>query len=206
VAAALVAVHAALPGLASAGERAGDRTVTLLAETSLLERLTQGPMRRFRFGDAARVLPSVAFSGGGGEQVSLARFRGKVVLLAFWASWCAPCQSEIPSLERLQTRLSAKGLEVVAVSIDKKASAAAEAFAGWGVRGLTSLHDEGAAAARSLDVPGVPITLLIDPQGREIGRLRGSAIWDSVEAILLTEAVIRALIPQASVSGQTGTD
>lgn len=174
----------------------------LLADKALLQRLTMGGMSKFRFGEAPVPLPEAHFRDAAGVLRPLSGGAGKLMLVAFWASWCAPCRTELPSLERLQVRLEAAGLDVVAVSIDKSRDTAARALESWGVRRLRHHHDEGGHAAARLGVPGVPMTLLIDAQGREIGRLRGSAVWDSVEGILLAEAVLNRLTKiKASPSG-----
>ncbi len=122
-----------------------------------------------------------AFFDAAGGQTSIARFRGKVVLLNFWATWCAPCLAELPSLDRAQDLLREEGLAVVAVSEDRgdKIVAARELLIRRGFDNLDFHHDDKTALARDLGVPGLPTSLIIDRDGREVARLAGAAEWDS---------------------------
>lgn len=172
--------------------RSASPSEALLSDKPYLYRLTQGEMARLRFAESPTSLTAVDVHDVDGRARPLPGPRGELRLISFWASWCAPCRIEVPSLERLQARLS--GVDIIAVSIDKTAQMAARAYESWGVRRLALHHDEGAKAAAALRIEGVPMTLLIDPEGHEIGRLRGSAVWDSVEAILLMQAVSTRLM------------
>ncbi len=119
---------------------------------------------------------------GDGSEVALADFRGRVVLLNFWATWCAPCVREMPSLDRLQAALGPEGLDVVAVSEDRK-QALAEAFlAEHELDNLALYMDRRGAVARAFGLRGLPTTYLIDREGRLVGGLQGPAEWDSEEA------------------------
>jgi thiol-disulfide isomerase/thioredoxin len=143
---------------------------------------------RFAVQVEPRALPPLRFLDGEGRPADLAQLRGKVVLLNIWATWCAPCVREMPSLDRLQALLGAEGLHVLALSIDKGAPAlpAVQAFyASHGLRHLRVYNDPEGDAGFDLGVPGVPVTLLLDRQGRELGRVTGAAEWDSEEAVAL---------------------
>ncbi len=130
--------------------------------------------------------PGTTFKDADGRPVTLAAFRGRVVLLNFWATWCAPCIREMPSLDRLQAKLKGEGLEVVAVSED---------FAGLDLVGpfferlklenLAIFLDSDGALGKEFGIAGLPTTLLIDREGRVVGGLEGPAEWDSDEAIAL---------------------
>jgi thiol-disulfide isomerase/thioredoxin len=114
--------------------------------------------------------------------MSLADFRGKVVLLNIWATWCAPCRREMPTLDRLQAQLGGSDFEVVALSIDRKGlPVVKEFYAEIGLDTLPIYVDQSGSAQRTLSVLGVPTTLLLDREGNEIGRLLGPAEWDSPE-------------------------
>lgn len=126
----------------------------------------------------ARDLPPLRFSSEAGTPLALAAFRGRVVLLNIWATWCAPCREEMPTLDRLQGLLGGPGFEVVTLSIDSGGMVAVKPFfAQIGVRYLRpyldTFHDAGAIVGT-----GVPLTLLIDAQGREVARKLGAAHWD----------------------------
>ncbi len=191
--AALARVVGATPAVAEGGSPRSSRSSALLAEKAFLSRLTQGEMAKFRFSEHPVQIVEASIRDAAGNDRSLPGPPGKLRLIAFWASWCAPCRTEVPSLDRLQAKLGDAGLEVVAASIDKSADVAKRALERWDVRHLPLHHDEGARAATSLGVEGVPMTLLLDPEGREIGRLRGTATWDVPESILLVQAVLSRL-------------
>jgi thiol-disulfide isomerase/thioredoxin len=140
-----------------------------------------------------RALPEVAFQDGEGKAQTLAAFKGKVVLLNLWATWCAPCRHEMPTLSRLQERLGGPEFEVVALSIDRAGPKVVRAFyAELGVDNLALYIDSSMKAMRALAAIGLPTTLLLDRQGREVGRLVGPAEWDSPEAVALVQRWIGA--------------
>jgi len=129
-------------------------------------------------------VPNVAFEDGQGRKRALTDFRGKVVLLNIWATWCAPCRAEMPTLDRLQLRLGGEQFEVVALSIDRGGQAAVRSFYDEiDVRALAIYVDATVAAQATLGVVGVPTTLLIDREGREVARYTGPAQWDRPEVI-----------------------
>ena len=134
--------------------------------------------------DPPRPLPELRFVDGEGRPLTLADFRGKVILLNLWATWCIPCIAEMPTLDRLQAKLGGPDFQVIVLSIDIGGLAVVEKF--YRALKLDSLGiyvDKSARARVALGVAGIPTTLLIDRQGREIGRLAGPAEWDSKEAI-----------------------
>ena len=134
--------------------------------------------------ESPRPVPEIQFENGQGEAMSLADFRGKVVLLNIWATWCAPCRREMPTLERLQAELGGSNFEVVALSLDRKGRPVVEEFyEELGLQNLAMYVDESGAAQRALNVLGLPTTLLLDRDGNEIGRLLGPAEWDSPEMV-----------------------
>jgi thiol-disulfide isomerase/thioredoxin len=133
-----------------------------------------------RIWDPPRVLAEARFTDATGQQVGLSVYRGKVILLNFWATWCEPCKQEMPSLLRLEQRLGGPDFAVVAVSGDRNGKAAVEPYAAeHGLSGLTFLYDPALAAARRLGVTGLPTTLLIGRDGRELGRAEGALDWES---------------------------
>jgi thiol-disulfide isomerase/thioredoxin len=130
--------------------------------------------------------PGVAlnFDDGDAHALSLADFRGKIVLLNVWASWCVPCVREIPALDRLVAALNGADVVVVAVSVDRKGiDAVRKAFADLDVRNLAPYIDRSGQALRSVRAVGLPTSLLIDREGRELGRVVGPAPWDDAATI-----------------------
>jgi thiol-disulfide isomerase/thioredoxin len=133
---------------------------------------------------APQALPEVRFQDGEGRLLSLADFRGKVVLLNLWATWCAPCREEMPSLDRLQQALGGGAFEVVALSLDSGGVEAVRRFYDEvGVRALKVYVDPSMKASAALRAPGVPTTILIDREGGERWRKLGPAQWDAPETI-----------------------
>jgi thiol-disulfide isomerase/thioredoxin len=129
--------------------------------------------------DAPRPLPPLTFVNGDGAAMTLADFHGRIVLLNVWATWCVPCRKEMPALDRLQGKLQAADFAVVPLSIDHRGRDAVERF--YRELGLTSLRiylDPSGNAPYAINAFGMPTTLLIDRDGRELGRVIGAAQWD----------------------------
>jgi thiol-disulfide isomerase/thioredoxin len=144
----------------------------------------EGPFAgNFTFLDPPVPAPSVGFAALEGDKVTLADFRGKVVLVNFWATWCAPCVREMPDLESLHLKFAEEGFAVLAVSEDRGAAPVVEPFLGeLGLRHLPVFLDPKGSLARAFEVPGLPTSYLIDRRGRVVARLVGPAAWDSLEA------------------------
>ena len=137
-------------------------------------------------------LPDIAFTNDKGEALTLASFKGKVILLNLWATWCAPCREEMPSLDRLQKALGSDKFEVVALSLDRQGIDAARKFlTEVKAQNLKLYVDPTAKQGTALNLVGMPTTILIDSQGRELGRLAGPAEWDSADAKKLIEAALK---------------
>ena len=154
--------------------------------------LATGAMTTFVFKPQPEPLPDLQFVNGSGTEVSLASFHGKVVLLNVWATWCAPCREEMPALDKLQAALGSDKFQVVALAVDKSGIAGAKKFlADIKAEKLEPYADPTAKEGTRLKVIGMPTTILIDREGREIGRLIGPAHWDSPEAKRLIEAQLQ---------------
>jgi thiol-disulfide isomerase/thioredoxin len=133
-----------------------------------------------------RPVPELTFFDEAGNEVMLADFAGDVVVLNLWATWCAPCRREMPSLDRLQAALGEDGLRVIALSLDRGDVAKVRAFfEELEIANLAIYRDPQARAGRELGAPGLPTTIVIDRTGQEVGRLLGPAEWDSEEALAL---------------------
>lgn len=141
--------------------------------------------------EAPRELLSPSFVGGDGRGQTLADFSGRVVLLNVWATWCVPCREEMPTLDRLQARLGGEDFHVLPLSIDRAGLDPVRRFyEEIGIRHLGLYLAKDLRAMRALGVIGLPTTLLIDREGREIARRVGPAEWDSPEAVAQFETVI----------------
>ncbi|WP_348529631.1 TlpA disulfide reductase family protein [Pseudomonas sp. BN415] len=138
-----------------------------------------------------RPVEDVRFVDGEGKPRSLADFRGKVVLLNLWATWCAPCRQEMPTLDRLQAKLGGNDFQVVALSLDQDGVLVVRDFyREIGIQHLQIFVDEQMQAIQSLSAFGLPVTLLLDREGREISRKAGEAEWDRPEVIEYVQSVI----------------
>lgn len=148
-----------------------------------------------------RHTPSVTsdhpFLGPNGESMTLAAYKGRIVLVNFWATWCPPCIKEMPSLNALQERLGGADFKVVTISLDNPVPE------GTTDPALTFLEDKGLAALRfhratdpqalynAFRLGALPVSLMLGPNGMIIGTLAGSADWASPEAINLIEFLIQ---------------
>ena len=145
--------------------------------------------------------PGTTFKDADGRPVTLAAFRGRVVLLNFWATWCAPCIREMPSLDRVQAQFEEAGLTVVAVSEDFAGVPVVQPFfERLKLEHLQVYLDVEFALAKALGVRGLPTTLLIDRQGRLVGGLEGPAEWDEDDA----SALIRYYLSEPQPALDTG--
>lgn len=126
-----------------------------------------------------------------GNGVKIADFAGKVVLLNFWATWCPPCRAEMPSIDALAGDIAGDDFAVVAMSTDRGgAEVAKQFFDDIRIENLNVYHDRSRDMGRQAGVLGLPVTLILDRQGREIARMHGDADWNSPDARALIQRVI----------------
>jgi thiol-disulfide isomerase/thioredoxin len=146
----------------------------------------------FVFRKEPEALPEIKFQDADGRERTLADWRGKIVLLNLWATWCLPCRKEMPALDRLQATLGSDQFQVVAISVDRTGLAGAKKFLEeTKTANLAVYADPTARLASSLRAAGLPATLLIDKEGRELGRLLGPAEWDGEAARRLIQSALR---------------
>lgn len=162
-----------------------------------------GVTERVRLGEFIPVTPplpapAISFADLSGNTVSLSEFAGKIILVNLWATWCEPCLREMPSLERMQSRLGDK-ITVLAISEDRGGSKIVEPFIGkLGLKSIKTYLDPKSGVERAFEVQGLPTSFLIDREGRVLGRVEGAAEWDSPKLLetlgsfLGSEAVIKA--------------
>lgn len=140
-----------------------------------------------------RRVVDLRFTDAKGQPTDMAAYRGRVVLLNIWATWCAPCREELPTLDALQAQLGGPGFEVVALSIDQQGLAVARPFLErLGATHLKAYADTFGEATARYSATGVPLVLVIDAQGREIGRRLGRAKWDNPATVALMRSLIAA--------------
>jgi thiol-disulfide isomerase/thioredoxin len=165
----------------------------LLRLAALAALIISLPAAAFNFAPTGpKPVPELTFFDAAGNEVRLADFQGEVVVLNLWATWCAPCRREMPSLDRLQAADGGDGLEVIALSLDRgDVAKIREFFEELGISSLAIYQDPQARAGRELGAPGLPTTIVIDRAGQEVGRLLGPAEWDSDEAFAVIDSILR---------------
>ena len=156
-----------------------------------------GSFANFTVNEAPSPAPEVGFMADG-RPISLTDFRGRVVLLNFWATWCGPCVAEMPSLDRLEAELGGEGFTVVAVSQDRNPAVVQPFFAENAIQHLARYHDPAGALSRAFGIRGLPTSVLIDREGRVVGRIEGPAEWDSGAAKALIRYFMDSAVTQAS--------
>lgn len=191
-----IAASAALVGLALAGcQRQGagatGTTVSATAAASDLARYAVGAMKNLVPSVDNALEPNIPFDDGAGKPLDLSKFRGKVVVVNLWATWCGPCVTEMPTLAALQKRFLGSDLVVVPISVDRKTSID-------DVKSFIEVHpplpiynDPSFAIPMKLKVFGLPTTIIYDREGREVARVKGEAKWDSPEALALIDHLLK---------------
>lgn len=136
----------------------------------------------------AKALPRIAFQDENNQTVDLADFKGKVMVLNLWATWCAPCVTEMPDLNTLQKRLKDKDIEIVTVSMDGSIEKARDFYKKTGIGALPLYWDSTRSLGFDLDFNGLPATVIINPDGLEVARVSGPLDWldKDIEAFLLS--------------------
>ncbi|GHG88843.1 TlpA family protein disulfide reductase [Pseudodonghicola xiamenensis] len=162
------------------------------ADLSELGALREGDMKKLALHAEPKPVSELPFQlADGAGTATLADFRGKYLLLNFWATWCAPCRKEMPMLAALQEEFGGDRFQVVTIATGRNSPAGIRKFFDEiGVTDLPRYQDPKQALARDMAVLGLPVTVIVDPEGREIGRLMGDADWSSDSA----KAIISALL------------
>ena len=163
-----------------------------IADVATAEAAREGTMKKLLFQGAFDV-SEVVFTDPDGGEYRLSHFAGKHVLVNFWATWCAPCRKEMPMLSELQTEYGGDSFEVVTIATGRnEVPGIRRFFDEVGVDNLPLYLDPRSGLARDMGVLGLPITLILDPEGNEIARMRGDAEWNSPSA----KAIIETLLGQ----------
>lgn len=175
---------------AAAGLTADDRAA--------LSALSVGDMKRLVIHDTPRPAIETPFTDGYGAPVSMADYRGKVVVVNFWATWCPPCVAEMPSIDRLSRTMASVDLSVIALSVDRApVRKIVDFYEANDIQFLPVLQDKRMAVAREVGALGLPVTLILDREGREIARYEGEAAWDGAEVKALLTRIVEMTAPEA---------
>ena len=134
--------------------------------------------------------PEFELSDQNGQLHSLEDYRGQIVLVQFWATYCTPCRKEMPTLANLQTAMEGEPVEVITIATGRNPiPAITKFFEEIGVTNLPLYLDPRQKLAREMGVMGLPVTVILDPEGREVGRLIGDVHWDSDSALAILKAL-----------------
>lgn len=156
-----------------------------------LEAMRKGDMKKLVFNAEPKEVSAAVFTRADGTEHTLADWQGKYVLLNFWATWCAPCRKEMPALDALQQEFGGETFEVVTLATGRNSLQGIQRFFDEEqITALPILLDPKQKVAREMAVLGLPITVILDPEGREIARMRGDADWYSDNA----RAIVAALL------------
>lgn len=143
--------------------------------------------------ETPHTVPDVTFSNAAGEHHDLSSYKGRYVLLNLWATWCAPCVKELPALAKLQGAVPLGKLTVLTVNVGQGSAADTAAFMkAHSASALPVNLDSDSAFIRAFGAFGLPLSVLIDPQGREVARAVGPADWDAGESIAYFKALAHA--------------
>ena len=168
--------------------------LSLLASPALANvgpELAKGTLEKFQLAKQPKPVPDLGFDDADDKPLKLADYKGKVVLLNFWATWCGPCVKEMPSLDKLQAEMGKDKFIVVPLSLDGPSrSKVAPFYADKKLAHLGVYFDKGKEAMQALNISILPTSILIDAQGRELGRLEGEADWEKPEALALVKAAV----------------
>jgi thiol-disulfide isomerase/thioredoxin len=185
---------AAVYGIGAMQRNPADASCKPAAElVKRLAPLARGEVAAVGIASEPKRLPELTFAGADGKPRALGDFQGKTVLLNLWATWCVPCRKEMPALDALQARLGSDTFEVVAINIDTRNLDKPKTWLQEvGITKLGYYADPSAKVFQDLKAIGkafgMPTTLLVDPQGCELGTLAGPAEWASDDAVKLIEA------------------
>ena len=164
---------------------------TANAEVYTLEALRAGDMRKLQFHSEPKPRTEIPFIQADGSIGRLSDYHGKVVVLNFWATWCAPCRKEMPELSALQSTLGGNNFAVVTIATGPNPpDKIAAFFKNIKIDNLPSHRDPRQALAREMGVLGLPATILLDREGQEVARLLGDANWHSDSALAIIQALI----------------
>lgn len=164
----------------------------VLVSLMACERKEQNPSGKALAGPSEqKPAPDVLVTALNGTPLKLSDLKGKVVMLNFWATWCPPCREEIPSMMKLNSAMTGKPFQMVAVSIDEGGKAAIESFLKTNGYLLPAYTDPDNMASKTYGITGVPETFIIDKQGILVKKVIGPLAWDAAEVTSFFEGLIK---------------
>jgi thiol-disulfide isomerase/thioredoxin len=168
-------------------------SIALLIRAPAQMPVAVSPYGKLQWLATPRPVPATPFTAESGTSLTLHDFAGRVLLVNFWATWCGPCVHEMPTLDALQAALGGDGFTVVAINQDRNGPRVAEPFLytkGW--RHLAVYTESGGHFAKDAGLEGLPTSLIVDRNGREVARLEGAAVWNSPEMVATLRKLMAA--------------
>lgn len=163
------------------------------AQRTELQDMREDSMRKLVFHSAGRPVGHITYLNKAGETQELSSSNGKIRVVNYWATWCAPCRHEKPSLDGLQAQLGGTDFEVIAIATGRNPAAKIKQFnEEVGIKHLATNLDPKSQSARSMAVLGLPVSVVLDRDGNEIARLQGGADWSSPSAVAIMKRLIAA--------------
>ncbi len=158
---------------------------------SVLEEFKVGEMKKLILHESPKAVSEEVFYRSNNDPIFLQSFSGSLTLVNFWATWCAPCLDEMPSLSNLQKLKGDKNFKVVTIATMRNSSKSIENFFDkMSIVNLTKYQDPKGKLARSLKIAGLPLTILLNKDNKEVARFIGDADWSSPQALKLIEKAI----------------
>jgi thiol-disulfide isomerase/thioredoxin len=173
------------------------------ASVAALKDMRSGQMGKLVFHSAPRDAIDTPFLTADGSETGFAAWRGKVLVVNFWATWCPPCRKEMPSLDRLRAAVAGPDIDVISINVERRGlKKAAKFFDEVGLQSLAIHSDEEGLLPRAVGVLGYPVTIILDREGREVARMQGDAEWDAPEA----KAILARIVADTAKEGVVKTE
>lgn len=161
------------------------------ANATDLEPFRTGEMRKLVVHPEPAPVPDTEYLGPDGQPTTLAASNGRVRLVNFWATWCAPCRKEMPALAALERARGGPDFQVVTIATGRNSPEGIAAFREEaGITDLPNALDPKGRLAAAMGVAGLPVSLLLDREGQEIARMMGDADWNGQDARALIDALV----------------
>ena len=155
-----------------------------------LDLFAKGSLKKLTALENPPAQPNIVFTSPDGTEMRLSDYKGKVILVNIWATWCAPCIAEMPMLNDLQVARGGANFEVVTISLDRTAAEAEAWLRKNKIDNLPIWHDGTYNVSAKLVLPGLPTSIFYNKSGREIARIPGEVDWTSEEALALVDYLL----------------
>ncbi|MEM8755608.1 MAG: TlpA disulfide reductase family protein [Pseudomonadota bacterium] len=163
-------------------------------EVAALKEARQGDMKKLVIHDEPWAKIERRFQTESGASKSLADFEGKVMVVNFWATWCPPCRKEMPYLDALKGEIGGDEVDVMAIAMDRASpEKIKEFFLSIEAENLKIYREPTLRIGTEAGILGLPVTIILAPDGREVARLQGEAVWNGPDAKDMIARIVAAL-------------